>query len=793
MEIRPSGSVNSKILIAQDLPGYQELAKSEPLQGYSGMEFNRMLSEAGIMRSECFITSTIRRQVTNVDVNNVIAKAKKDVTPVHKPYFDKMVMPAFSDGAEMLKREIDLVKPNVVIALGNASLFALTGKWGVKSWRGSMIPYTSPKGHECVVIPTHPPDYINAVWKDRPIVVQDLRRARRVCDEGYFESAFNFLLSPSFSEVARTLQMLMDRVLSRPTKLSVDIETRGGHISCLGIGWSKLDAICIPFMVANLMSDGHYWMEEEEAFIAYKLYKLLIHPNCEVIGQNFIYDAQYLLRWFCFVPRFKRDTMLAQHSMFSNMQKGLDYLSSMYCENHLYWKDESKNWDPKIGEKQLWSYNCKDCVVTYEVDDVEQASISSMSANWPELPEVHAFQQSMFSPVLSSMVRGIRVDHTARERIQGELQAAILLREEYIRDVVGHELNIRSPKQMQDFFYRELAQKPVISRKTGNPTCDDSALETIGKREALLLPLLGKIAELRSLGVFLSTFIEAPVDIDGRMRCSFNIAGTETYRFSSSENAFGSGMNLQNIPKGDEDDEGNGLLPNVRRNFVPDPGMEFFDIDLDSADLRIVVWESDCKEMKSMFAEGLKPYVEIAKEYYRDPNITKNHPSYKLFKALCHGTNYLGTPSGLAGRIGLLTNEVERIQKWYYGKFPEIEDWQNGIKESVTRKRYVQNVFGYRTYYFDRIEGTIFNQAVAWIPQSTVGCLINRGYRNIHHNLPDVEVLLQVHDSLAGQFPIGTNRTSDIIRECSVPLPYAEPLVIPVGIKTSTNSWGDCG
>lgn len=64
--------------------------------------------------------------------------------------------------------------------------------------------------------------------------------------------------------------------------------------------------------------------------------------------------------------------------------------------------------------------------------------------------------------------------------------------------------------------------------------------------------------------------------------------------------------------------------------------------DLDSADLRIVVFESDCREMNAMFAEKKKPYVEIAKEYCRDPTISKNHPKYGAFKSLCHGTNYLG-------------------------------------------------------------------------------------------------------------------------------------------------------
>jgi DNA polymerase-1 len=361
-------------------------------------------------------------------------------------------------------------------------------------------------------------------------------------------------------------------------------------------------------------------------------------------------------------------------------------------------------------------------------------------------------------------------------------------------DVLGQPLNIKSPLQMKDLFYRVLAQKEVLSRKTRSPTCDDAALERISSREPLLLPLCNVIRELRSLGVFRSTFLEAPVDYDERMRCSFNIAGTETYRFSSSENAFGSGMNLQNIPSGDEA-EG---FPNIRKLFITDDTpeqMEFFDIDLDSADLRIVVWEADCLEMKQMFAEGLKPYVEVAKEYYRDPSIDKHHQSYKLFKALCHGTNYLGTASGLSGRIGLVTNEVERIQKWYFGKFPEIKSWQERIINAVNTQHYVENVFGYREYIFDRIEGTIYNQAVAWVPQSTVGCLINRGYRNIHQSEPDIQVLLQVHDSLAGQYPAsaGERHRRAIIDHCSVPLPYPSgELIIPVGIKTSLVSWGDC-
>jgi hypothetical protein len=95
---------------------------------------------------------------------------------------------------------------------------------------------------------------------------------------------------------------------------------------------------------------------------------------------------------------------------------------------------------------------------------------------------------------------------------------------------------------------------PVIkNRKTKQPTCNAEALGKLAEKFPLIKPLTDLIEEKRSLGVFLSTFCMMPLDTDGRMRCSYNVAGTETFRLSSSENAFGSGGNLQNVPKGEEE------------------------------------------------------------------------------------------------------------------------------------------------------------------------------------------------------------------------------------------------
>lgn len=778
-------------MIVGECPGENEVAKGEPFVGFSGQELSRMLQDAKIMRSECFLTNVSRIRPPGNDIGMFVALKKKDITGQHLKIRDLYCLPPIRDGLEMLKREIEMCRPNVIVALGNLSLWGLTGNWGITKWRGSVLTTDDNLGlaldYKPKVIPTYHPAAVLRQWEWRQIVVNDLRRVRAQSQfPEIFRPDYRFVTRPEFATVIDYLSMFEDILSKRRFKLAIDIETRAGHISCIGFAWSKLEALCIPFMCVE--RDDGYWTLDEEAEIVRRLARILQHPNLEGVGQNFLYDAQYILRHWYATVNLTRDTMLAQHSMFSNIPKGLDFLSSMYCDHHEYWKDEGKNWDPSIPEEQHWRYNCKDAVITYEVDEVEQKAVDQMG-----LREVHDFQQSLYRPVLRTMDKGIRVDAAKRGDFAFMLLEEIAKREQWLLDVVGYPLNPKSPKQMQEFFYGELNFKPILNRKTRAPSCDDEALRTLAAREPLIGPVCRAMLELRSLGVFLSTFVQAPLDRDGRIRCSFNIGGTETYRFSSSQNAFGSGLNLQNIPSGDE--EGESLqLPNIRKLFIPDPGKTFWDIDLASADLRIVVWESDCKEMKALLRAGLDPYTEIAKEFYHDPSISKKDPRRQTFKAFAHGTNYLGTAKGLAERLGLSVHEADKTQKWYFGRFPEIKKWQDDLKDQVAKRRMVQNVFGYRQYFFDRIEGTIFNQAAAWIPQSTVACLINRAYVNIHHNLPEVDILLQVHDSLAGQYDTADEARvlPRILEEATIVLPYDDPLIIPVGVKKSTISWGDC-
>lgn len=461
-----------------------------------------------------------------------------------------------------------------------------------------------------------------------------------------------------------------------------------------------------------------------------------------------------------------------------------------------------------------WRYNCEDCVRTYEVAEVEKAIIEKFGLQTPE-----EWQQSMFMPVLKAMIRGVKIDLEARAAMHSELFSEMAKREEYFKEVFGHPLNPRSSKQMQALFYDDLCLPVQMTRaKKGIPghrTLDDDALTTLGVREPLIRPILKKIAEYRTLGVFLGTFITADLDEDGRMRCSYNICGTETYRLSSSKNAFDSGTNLQNIPKGTRKsslskDEDFLELPNIRKIFIPDSGYTFFDGDLDRADLQVVVREADDKDLKKALSLGLDMHCMNACDIFEIKGIpydelVESHPNYKehrgritepkrqAAKEGVHATNYGVQARTFAIQFGVTVREGERFIKKWLAAHPGVEKWHTRTESQLRSRRYVENKYGYRRFYFDRVDN-LLPEALAWIPQSTVAITINRIWLALYRNCPDVEILLQVHDSIAGQFPSREkDRILPIIHDnARIEIPYEDPLIIPFGLKTSEKSWGEC-
>ena len=831
MEVGGEGPRNARVMIVGEAPGADEERLGRPFVGMSGRELERMLGEAGIARSECFITNVCRVRPPNNDITKFFAASKKAVSPEHTQLRDRWVLPPLSAGYEQLWREIGEVQPSIIIALGNTALWALTGRWGITKWRGSMLCAEPPPGwpdsDPIQLIPTLHPAAVLREWKQRSVVVQDFKRAARYRSASFDPPQYDFLIRPTYDACLRHLDQLYVRAHhAEPLRLAFDLETRSGHIACAGLADSPTRAISIPFMAVD--RPWGYWSADEECAIVHRLCRLLTHPNVEVVGQNLLYDAQYTWRWWHFVPRIVQDTMIAQHSCFSDMPKSLAFLASLYARFYVYWKDEGKTWREAQDEGQLWHYNCLDCCYTLEVSAALSGVVQRLG-----LSAVESAQQRLLWPVLSAMQRGVAVALDQRARLEAEIKDTIATREAFINYVLTHPLNPRSSKQMAALIYDDLRQPKQMTRASKDAparvTLNDDALNTIAEREPLMRPLVNAIADIRTLNIYLTTFVRAPLDSDGRMRCSFNIGGSasgtsapKTYRLSSSENAFGGGCNLQTIPSKSSKSANKqrnraraaGVvdaqrLPNLRTMFVPDPGYTWLDGDLDRADLQVVVAEAGDAQLAAAMRMGVDMHLLnafVLAERTPPPleELVESHPAYashraplaearEFAKTFIHGTNYGGSARTMAINCKCTIRQAERAQALWWSAHPGIFDWQRRIEHQLHTKRVIENRFGYRWYVFDRTDA-LLPEALAWIPQSTVSIVINRIWQAIHDSLPEVEVLLQVHDSLCMQVPTALAPTliPKILAASRIAIPYDPPLVIPFSLKQSTKSWGNC-
>lgn len=251
-------------------------------------------------------------------------------------------------------------------------------------------------------------------------------------------------------------------------------------------------------------------------------------------------------------------------------------------------------------------------------------------------------------------------------------------------------------------------------------------------------------------------------------------------------------------------------LPNVRKLFLPDPGNIIFDVDLTGADAAVAAKECGGQYWAAI-ASGRKINVEILEycypEVYRrwkdmppDPpgqegkKDASREPAYTKCKNMHYGSIYVGKPKGISSSAAIPLPIIQRMQPWFFTKFPEVPGWHTRVNEELYRTRGVHNAFGYKVTYFDRLEG-LLPEAVNWVCQSTVGVVCQRGSLIVRREFRQVKLRLQVHDSLVGQLPIRTAERDLLqIRERlnSIEVPYDSPLRIPWGMKVSDKSWGHC-
>lgn len=445
-----------------------------------------------------------------------------------------------------------------------------------------------------------------------------------------------------------------------------------------------------------------------------------------------------------------------------------------------------------MSDQLLWEYNLRDCLNTRIVREKLQSLVDR-----EEMQQQAAFEHSLFRPVLKAMLRGVKVDQTRRSEVTKALNLAIQKEEKEIKEILGHEINFSSPAQMMTLFYGDFGLSPQRNKKTGNLSADDLSLQKATKNEPILRYLVNRISRLRSYYVFYRTFATGLIDPDGRIRCTFNPAGAITFRFTASKSVWKTGFNFQNVPKGGE----NGL-PNIREFFIADDDMIFFDGDLSRADMYIVAAEAqeqlmlealqkrvDLHIMNGFVISGrdLPPLEELVEGgHERYPHHRSKLGKWRQFaKTWAHGVNYGGSDRTMAQSAGITVRESEEARKNYFGHFPGLKKWHEATYDKLLQNEPIINSYGYSTRFFGD-PGRDLSEALAWVPQSTVGLHINRIWIQLDRLFASrgLEVLIQVHDSIAGQFPL---RDESLLSEMEV---EANKLLVPYGSLSGTTGEG---
>lgn len=418
---------------------------------------------------------------------------------------------------------------------------------------------------------------------------------------------------------------------------------------------------------------------------------------------------------------------------------------------------------------------------------------------------LYQFQLSLADVALRMMERGVCINGDVLKALERDVNAALAERIAAVEAILGEKFTKFNKDGEPTFFgsstqikalMDKLGQRPGTNRKTGRDAFDDETLFRIGVRTPGLRPLCWAIMEFRTLRNMRANFIRARREPNGTLRTSWNTAGPETFRWSSSTNAFWRGANLENIAKPFHALTGT-KLPNLRSAIVPStPDHMLWERDLAGADAQVVAWDSGDEVLKQMFRERVKIHAETAKEVYggdAGPD-GRREPYYTLAKKGRHLWHYGGKARTMGMSLGITQRDAEKLIKRMAGLNPMIPKWHQRVAEQLhAPKHMITNAFGYRIIFFGRPDDCLTG-ALAWIGQGTVACILNRAVVAIDAEVVDATLLMNQHDSLVGENLIARwPEVNPAVEERfnRIAVPYAEPLVIPTELKTSTVSWGD--
>lgn len=327
--ITACGPKDAKLVLLGEAPGEQEEIAGIPFVGSSGQLLHDLCKIADIDKSQCYQTNVLwtRPPSNRLEAFSVKRDEGGAITEMPALLPGRYLRDEFRPELQRLRDELHAVRPALIVALGNTACWATLRQTNISKIRGTIV--ASPFGK---VLPTYHPAAIFRQWDLRPVVIADLMKARVEMEfREIRRPQREVIINPDFQAIAAFYSQAKHR-----QGMSVDIETSGGQITCIGFAISRSSALVIPF-VDHRMDDKSYWRTAIEEIEAWKWVQRLLALPVPKIFQNGNFDLQYLRRMKLTVVNSLHDSMLLHHAMHPELLKGLGFMGSIYC-NEPAWK-----------------------------------------------------------------------------------------------------------------------------------------------------------------------------------------------------------------------------------------------------------------------------------------------------------------------------------------------------------------------------------------------------------------------------------------------------------------------
>ncbi|HEX6935228.1 MAG TPA: DNA polymerase I, partial [Actinomycetes bacterium] len=393
--------------------------------------------------------------------------------------------------------------------------------------------------------------------------------------------------------------------------------------------------------------------------------------------------------------------------------------------------------------------------------------------------------------VLAAMERtGIAVDTDYLASLESEFGSAVKAAADEAYAVLGKEINLGSPKQLQVVLFEELGMPKTKRTKTGWTTDADALQSLYVQTEHPFLAALLRHRDATRLKITVDGLLKAVAD-DGRIHTTYNQMIASTGRLSSTD------PNLQNIPIRTEEGR------RIRHVFMVGEGYEsLLTADYSQIEMRIMAHLSEDAGLIEAFHSGEDLHAFTASRVFGVEPAAVSIEQRAKIKAMSYGLAYGLSAFGLSRQLGIGTDEAKSLMDEYFLRFGGVRDYLRDVVDEARRSGFTETILGRRRYLPDltsdnRQRREMAERMALNAPiQGSAADIIKVAMLGVDRALAESglgsRLLLQVHDELVLEVAPGEREELESLvrREMGAAYDLSVPLDVSVGVG---RTWQDAG